>query len=133
MTGVQTCALPICFPVTIGGITHIGRNQANGILGYSDDLLKNQVITHRIIGLYIKGNCVYAKVEIFSDLNQYAPEELKDIKQLLRMLNNNVEIGVSLVVDGEWAKKDAALIYINKVMGFDFTLDPAFGDTRVLN
>ena len=23
MTGVQTCALPICFPVTIGGINHI--------------------------------------------------------------------------------------------------------------
>ena len=23
MTGVQTCALPICFPVTIGGITEI--------------------------------------------------------------------------------------------------------------
>ena len=25
MTGVQTCALPICFPVTIGGMCASGR------------------------------------------------------------------------------------------------------------
>ena len=29
MTGVQTCALPICFPVTIGAVFEINRNFRN--------------------------------------------------------------------------------------------------------
>ena len=33
MTGVQTCALPICFPVTIGGQS--GYSGWSGISGYS--------------------------------------------------------------------------------------------------
>ena len=38
MTGVQTCALPICFPVTIGGVDK-GVNKA----GSSLDKLKGTV------------------------------------------------------------------------------------------
>ena len=30
MTGVQTCALPICFPVTIGGGFSVSKNENEG-------------------------------------------------------------------------------------------------------
>ena len=31
MTGVQTCALPICFPVTIAGGATIATDEVNGV------------------------------------------------------------------------------------------------------
>ena len=56
MTGVQTCALPICFPVTIGGgirwrddgiapTASVGMPVAeNGVLEYDGDLNKIRFI-----------------------------------------------------------------------------------------
>ena len=42
MTGVQTCALPICFPVTIPVAVGLGvsnRDQANEVASYADGVI----------------------------------------------------------------------------------------------
>ena len=41
MTGVQTCALPICFPVTIGGHTSFYVSTSNVLYGTGDNYFAN--------------------------------------------------------------------------------------------
>jgi hypothetical protein len=117
----------------VGGITHIGRTEPDGYFGYSDELFKNHVITHVITDIWIEGNNIYGTVRIFTDMSMYSDSQKADILQLLRLVDNEVEVGCSLVIDGEWGKSNAELVHIYTIVGLDFTLDPAYFTTRILN
>ena len=43
MTGVQTCALPICFPVTIGRLETRKWTDKNGVERYTTDIIASDM------------------------------------------------------------------------------------------
>ena len=59
MTGVQTCALPICFPVTIEGsstsqeISAQGNNQDTGVFGYQERYAEYRYKPYEILGQFM--------------------------------------------------------------------------------
>ena len=64
MTGVQTCALPICFPVTIRMHTHTHTLNIYHISGFDVDM---------------DSNCMTIKgVQLADILNEYSIDEIVD-------------------------------------------------------
>lgn len=116
----------------LGTVTHKFRNGAEETpgLGEDDRLLEEGVITHCIRKIWIDGSFIKAQIEIFDDLNDYAPDELPKIKQLLRLIKNKVNIPCSIVTDAEW-DKDNKMTYLYDLIGLDFTLNPAAPGSKI--
>ena len=77
MTGVQTCALPICFPVTIEKVTEktehakIWRLKPQNSLAMESDQLEQSI--HGIIEEAARGNTTGAKQKIKELIPEYTP------------------------------------------------------------
>lgn len=118
--------------LVLGTSTHKYRNGAEDIpgLGEDDRLLDEGVITHCVRKLWIEGNELKAQIEIFDDLDDYAPEELPKIKQLLRLIKNKVNIPCSIVTDADWDDTNK-MTYLYDLIGLDFTLNPALPGSKI--
>lgn len=119
----------------LGSITHKYRYGAEEIegLGLDDRMLDEGVITHVIRKLWLDGSKIMATIEIFDDETQYSPEQLGKLKQLLRLVKNKVRLPLSIVTDAEWTEDGSEqMTYLYELIGFDFTLNPAFKGAKSL-
>ena len=116
----------------LGTTTHKYRNGAEEVegLGEDDRLLDEAVILLTVRDMWLEGNEWKAKVEIFDDLDDYAPDELPKIKQLLRLLKNKVNVPCSIVTDADWDDTNK-MTYLYDLIGLDFTLNPALPGSKI--
>lgn len=128
----ERCAKRLADGLILGTTTHKYRNGASDIpgLGEDDRLLDEGVITHCVRKLWLDGNKLCAQIEIFDDLNDYAPEELHVIKQLLRLIKNKVNVPCSIVADADWDDTNK-MTYLYDLVGLDFTLNPALPGSKI--
>lgn len=116
----------------LGTTTHKFRNGAEETPGYGEDdrLLDEGVITHCVRKIWIDGNAIRAHIEIFDDLNDYAPDEQPKIMQLLRLVKHRINVPCSIVTDADWDKENH-MAYLYDLIGLDFTLNPAAPGSKI--
>lgn len=117
------------------GITHYLRNEPGSEegLGGSDKLFKDGVIVGCLDDSWISkdGKSWEGNLEIFDDLTLYSESQKSQIMQLLRLINNHVNIQVSCCIMGEWSDADGSLEYLYALEGVDFTMQGAFVGSKV--
>lgn len=119
----------------LGALTHqyrYGAEETEGF-GMDDKLLDKGIILFCITALWIEGNNLMATIEIFDDYEDYSDSQVGDIKQLMRLLNHNVNVPISIVTDAEWTEDETEMTVLYEIIGGDITLNPAFTGAKVLN
>ena len=77
MTGVQTCALPICFPVTIGG---------HGIVEKQAPLLAGQAEWYVVSQLNAFKNGLRKNEAMMPFLKDLTEQDFKDVAEYIKLL-----------------------------------------------
>jgi len=120
--------------VMLGSLTHqyrYGAEETEGF-GMDDRMLSRGIILFCFTNLWLDGDNLMATIEIFDDYDEYSEAQVGDIKQLLRLLNHNVNVPISIVTDAEWNKDETEMTYLYDIIGGDITLNPAFTGAKVL-
>ena len=86
MTGVQTCALPICFPVTICGSAGVWRNTGGAIEGGSVQTIQANVTTGAVRG-GTSGNLLYYDPagSMYADLSTATAATINQLRQAFQI------------------------------------------------
>lgn len=108
-----------------GLYTHAGRyyDQLNKTIPYSDNIAKHPDLANTIVEEEIVGDEVHLSLILLNGDNRRG-DQVKD------MLKKGVEVGVSMSTHCDPLKTDA--YYITKLLGVDFTHDPAFLGTGII-
>ena len=99
MTGVQTCALPICFPVTIGGMVGMiltgvfAADYGTGIKDWGLVYGETKTFIHHIVGL--------VSVASFSFVGSYALYYVTNLIDPIRVSKEEEELGLDISQHGE--------------------------------
>lgn len=119
----------------LGGITHKDRQvldeSLKSVIASEDGILLNTNSTHFFTKVYLTDDdwCC-AEIEFFEedDMDEVTGEKLKHIKGLLR---KGVKLPVSSVIRAHWNMREEAESIV-RIKGCDFTLDPAFSNSEIL-
>lgn len=121
--------------IATGGLTHITRSMpdyATGKVGLDDIQLLDGNSTHYIEKYWIgSDNYVYCTAVTF-DPELFDYESAKFIKRLEGYLKSKVHLGTSVVVDSINNKMTGKSMNLLSIIGFDFTYNPAFTDTKIV-
>lgn len=121
--------------ISLGGLTHLKRDipdEYKNKIGLDDTQLLDGSSTHYIEKFW-KGNdgYVYCTAAIL-DPNLFDKDQALQIQRLVGYLKSGVKLGVSVVVDSVVDKVTGAATELLAIIGFDFTFNPAFKDTKVV-
>lgn len=108
-----------------GLYTHAGRyyDKLDKTIPYADNISKHPDIANYIVEEEIVGDEVHLSLKLIDGPNKRGTL----VKELLRQ---GVDVGVSMSTHCDPLKTDA--YYITKLLGIDFTMDPAFIGTGVI-
>lgn len=128
------CKIKLRDRTMLGSLTHQYRYGAENTDGFGADdrMLDKGVILFCITDLWLDGNKIMATIDIFDDYDEYSNDQVGDIKQLMRLINHNVNVPISIVTDAEWNKDETEMTYLYEIIGADITLNPAFTGAKVL-
>lgn len=115
--------------LALGGVTHKDRKlrqDLEGIIGKDDQILVNDNITHYISKLFFKDNdpFLYALIETF-DPELFIGKRKENIINLIGSLKSGIKFPISVVIQARWNMRNIAEQII-RILGIDFTLNPAF-------
>lgn len=115
------------------GMTHKDRVRDENLtsIGQNDRQLVNKNTLGYISRIWIKGDFLWAEANIFDPKN-FKGDAQHNIAFLRGLLTEGVVPPISGVVDAHWDKSEMAKEIV-KIIGFDFTLDPAFAGAGVEN
>jgi hypothetical protein len=121
--------------ILVGGLSHIARSISDDLaskIGQDDVQLLDGTATHYITK-YWKGpdGYVYCNAQIF-DPHDFDVDQAKQINRLIGYLKSGVRLGVSVVVDAITDKFTGKASKLLAIIGFDFTFNPAFNDTKIV-
>lgn len=121
--------------IMVGGLTHITRDmpdQFEGKIGMDDVQLLDGNATHYTEKMW-KGQdgYLYCTAVVF-DPELFDDKQSASIRRLIGYLKSKVELSVSVVVDSISDKMTGKSKQLLAVIGFDFTYNPAFKDTKIV-
>lgn len=121
--------------IMVGGFTHITRDmpdQYRSKIGMDDVQLLDGNATHYIEKFWVGNDgYVYCTAVIF-DPELFDDKQANTIKRLIGYLKSGVQLGVSVVVDSINDKMTGEATQLLAIIGFDFTYNPAFKDTKIV-
>lgn len=108
----------------LGLFTHAGRyyDKLNKTIPYSDNIASHPQLANYIVEEEIVGNEVHLSLKLIDK-----PEGGALVRS---MLEQGINVGVSMSTHCDPLKTDA--YYITKLLGVDFTMDPAFMGTGII-
>lgn len=109
-----------------GLYTHAGRyyDQLNKTIPYSDNIGSHPDLANTIVEEEIVGDEVHLSLKLLNNPPKNMGNHVKDL------IKNGIEVGVSMSTHCDPLKTDA--YYITKLLGVDFTHDPAFLGTGII-
>lgn len=121
--------------IMMGGLTHITRdipNDFDGKIGIDDVQLLDGNATHYIEKFW-KGKDGYLYcTAVILDPDLFDDKQASQIKRLIGYLKSGVQLGVSVVVDSVTDNMTSKSKELLAIIGFDFTYNPAFKDTKIV-
>lgn len=129
------CKQKLADRTMLGALTHqfrYGAEETEGF-GADDRMLSRGVILFCFTSLWLEGKNIMATIEIFDDYEDYSEDQVGDIKQLVRLLKNGVNVPISIVTDAEWTDDGSEMTYLYEIIGGDITLNPAFPGAKVIS
>lgn len=108
-----------------GLYTHAGRyyDKLDKTIPYADNISKHEDLANYIVEEEIVGDEVHLSLKLLDGINKRGSL----VKEFLK---NGQEVGVSMSTHCDPLKTDA--YYITKLLGVDFTMDPAFQGTGII-
>jgi len=133
--GSDRCKDSLKRKIMIGGLTHITRDMPDefeGKIGMDDVQLLDGNATHYIEKFWKgKDGYLYCTAVVF-DADLFDDKQASQIKRLEGYLKSGIHLGVSVVVDSITDKVTGKSSQLLAVIGFDFTHNPAFKDTKIV-
>jgi hypothetical protein len=121
--------------IMIGGLTHVTRDmpkEFEGKIGLDDVQLLDGNATHYIEKFWVNPDgYVYCTASVF-DPELFDEKQAGNIKRLTGYLKSGINLGVSVVVDAVNDKMTGKAMQLLAIVGFDFTFNPAFKDTKIV-